>query len=511
MSPASVDRPAPSSGALNEKAPGKRERLVIVSNRVADLSAGHQSGGLAVAVGEALAASGGVWFGWSGETSAEALEEEPRTQQYGDVRSVTVALTPEEHEGYYLGYANRCLWPLFHYRLDLADLKTGAEAAYFAVNERFAREVARFLKPDDTIWVHDYQLVPLAASLRQFQVTNPIGFFLHIPFPSPEIFAALPDHQNFARTLFAYDLVGFQTLRDRENFARYAEEQLECRRQDDGRLKGFGRTLAIEAFPIGIDAEAFAEQAEKNARAPQLKKLARDSESQALIVGVDRLDYSKGLPERIRGIEVLLETWPEYRGRIRHLQIAPPTREGVEAYDAIRNELEGLTGHVNGRFGDLSWSPIRYLHQSLPRPLLAGLHRRCRVGLVTPLRDGMNLVAKEYVAAQDPADPGVLVLSQFAGAAEQLERAVLVNPHDPASVAAGIREALEMPLGERQARHRALWQSTAGQDVGWWREEFLAALAKASRRPAQADADPTDPSFIPEAMRHDQEFDPAKQ
>lgn len=509
MSPASIDRPAPSSGLQREIGPENTGRLIVVSNRVADLSAGSQSGGLAVAVGEALSASGGVWFGWSGETSPEALDEEPVTRRHGNVCSVTVALTPEEHEGYYLGFANRCLWPLFHYRLDLADLKAGADAVYFAVNKRFAGQVARLIQSDDTIWVHDYQLVPLASSLRQSEVTNPIGFFLHIPFPSPEIFAALPNHQEFARTLFAYDLVGFQTVRDRENFARYAEEHLECRRQDDGRLKGFGRMLAIGAFPIGIDAEAFAKEAEDNARTPQLKKLARDADTQALIVGVDRLDYSKGLPERIRGIEVLLETSPQYRGRIRHLQIAPPTREGVDAYDAIRTELETLTGHVNGRFGDLSWSPISYLHKPLPRPLLAGLYRRCRVGVVTPLRDGMNLVAKEYVAAQDPADPGVLVLSQFAGAAEQLEQAVLVNPHDPASVAAGIREALEMPLGERQARHQALWQNTLAQDVGWWREQFLAALAKASRQPPRADADFARPLVHSKAMQHDREPDPA--
>ena len=510
MGTASDDRSASYWGAEDQDGHKKKSRLVVVSNRVADLSAGHQSGGLAVAVGEALVASGGVWFGWNGETAADAREQDPTIQRFGEVCSATVPLTPEEHEGFYLGYANRCLWPLFHYRLDLADLKTGAEVAYFAVNERFAKAVARLLKPDDTVWVHDYQLVPLGAALRRNRVTNPIGFFLHIPFPSPEIFAALPDHADFAQTLFSYDLVGFQTMRDRENFARYSEEFLEGRRLHDRRLKAFGRTLAIDAFPIGIDAESFAEEAEKNARAPQLRKLLRESEDQALIVGVDRLDYSKGLPERLRGIEAFLETSAQYRGRIRHIQIAPPTREGVDAYDAIRAELEELTGHVNGRFGDLAWQPVSYIHRALPRPLLAGLYRRSRVGLVTPLRDGMNLVAKEYVAAQDPENPGVLVLSQFAGAAEQFEHAVLINPHDPASIAAGLQQALEMPLGERRARHQALWRITAEQDVGWWRERFLHALAAAAHSRLQNEsASPRKPA-LSEAIPHDPKPDPAK-
>jgi trehalose 6-phosphate synthase len=318
----------------------------------------------------------------------------------------------------------------------------------------------------------------MGSELRRSGFSGPIGFFLHIPFPSPEIMTALPNHKQFARTFFAYDLVGFQTVRDRENFARYATEHLDCRRLDDGRLKGFGRTLAIDAFPIGIDAEAFAAEAEANLRAPELKAIARNFENQSLVVGVDRLDYSKGLPERIRGIEKLLELWPAYRSRVQFLQIAPPTREGVEAYDAIRAELEQLTGHVNGRFGDLSWTPVRYVHRPVPRNILAGLFRRCRIGLVTPLRDGMNLVAKEYVAAQDSADPGVLVLSEFAGAAEQMEEALLVNPHDPNSLATAMRRALEMPLGERKARHRALWSRISDQDVTWWRERFLSALAR---------------------------------
>jgi len=485
MLPANGGRPARLPQALSRVAESRPGRLVVVSNRVADLSASNLSGGLAVAVGEALTARGGQWFGWSGKVAADAANRDPLIQSNGNVRMVTVALTPEEHEGYYLGFSNRCLWPLFHYRIDLADLRAEIEAPYLAVNRRFARILARRIGPDDTIWVHDYQLIPFASFLRQEQATNPIGFFLHIPFPPPEIFAALPTHRELARSFFAYDLVGFQTVRDRENFARYAVEHLNCRRLNDGRLRGFGRKLTIEAFPIGIDAKSFAAEAEKNARAPKLRSLARDTESAAFIVGVDRLDYTKGLPERIRGVEVFLKSYRAYRGRVQFLQIAPPTRAGLAAYDAIRGELERMTGHANGRFGDFSWAPIHYLHRSVPRPLLAGIFRLCKVGLVTPLRDGMNLVAKEYIAAQDPDDPGVLVLSQFAGAAEQLEEALIVNPHDPQGLATAIHRAIEMPLGERLARHRALWRRIAEQDVGWWRERFLAALSKASGGAAQ--------------------------
>jgi trehalose 6-phosphate synthase len=459
-------------------------RLVVVSNRVADLSAKSQSGGLAVAVGEALEASGGVWFGWSGDVLPNASEMEPGVEQSGPVTIVTVPLSPEEHESFYLGFANQCLWPLFHYRLDLADLRAGSESTYFAVNKRFAGSVAGLLRERDTIWVHDYQLIPFAAYLRQRQVTAPIGFFLHIPFPAPEVFAALPHHKQLARTFFAYDLVGFQTVRDRENFARYAEEHLGGRRLDNGAIKAFGRTLSIGAFPIGIDAASFVEEARENAEAPELRALAEHSERQALMVGVERLDYTKGVPERIRGFEALLERWPEFRGRVQLLQIAPPTREGVGAYDRVRQEAEQLSGRVNGLFGTLTWTPIRFLHHSLPRHLVAGLLRRCRVGLVTPLRDGMNLVAKEYVAAQDPADPGVLVLSQFAGAAEQLEDALIVNPHDPVSIASAIRRAIEMPLAERRLRYQNLMDRIESEDLQWWRDRFLSALS-------------TTPAFVP--------------
>ena len=502
MSSTAFDRAGKSGGDAGN---GGRNRLVVVSNRVADLTAAHQSGGLAVAVAEALEASGGIWFGWSGDVDANAAAISPKLRTSGNVSTATIPLTNEEHEDYYLGYSNRTLWPLFHYRLDIADLSGRWDETYFAVNKRFAAGVGPLLTSGDTIWVHDYQLIPFGAHLRQRGVENPIGFFLHIPFPPPELFAALPRHADLARTLFAYDLVGFQTVRDRENFARYAETYLHCRRLPDGRLKGFGRKLRIEAVPIGIEADTFAADAERSARSPELRQLARSADGQQLIVGVDRLDYSKGLPDRIRAVGALLAKAPQFAGKVQMIQIAPPTREGVEAYDAIRHDLEQAASQVNGKYGDFSWQPIRYLHRPVPRPVIAGLFRRSRVGLVTPLRDGMNLVAKEYVAAQDPADPGVLVLSQFAGAAEQLEDALIVNPHDTDGVADAIRRGLEMPLGERQARYRALWQRVQGENVKWWRDRFLSLLAETSapQRPAHV----AQVTIKSEALPHDEKPD----
>jgi trehalose 6-phosphate synthase len=451
-------------------------RLVVVSNRVADLSAGCQSGGLAVAMTEALRATGGLWFGWSGKTHKNAARSAPRLHRFDSILTATVDLTPAEHEHYYLGFANRCLWPLLHYRLGLTEIDAKSRRVYLAVNRRFAAELAPLLQPGDRIWVHDYHLIPLAEALRRHGVTNEIGFFLHTPFPPPEVFAAAPHYRRLARALFAYDLVGFQTKRDRENFARLVVEALKGQRLDQGRLSAFGQTVVASAFPIGIDPGWIAEAAARRANGSTLRRLRHALGQQSLIVGVDRLDYTKGLVEKFAAVEALLEAHAEHSGRVTMLQIAPPTREGVEAYDAVRGQLEAMAGRINGRFGDFTWVPVRYIHRSLSRDDLAGLFRHARVGLVTSLRDGMNLVAKEFVAAQDPADPGVLVLSCFAGAAEQLTEAVLVNPHDIHDVAAALHRALTMPLEERRARHDALWHKIASHNVERWRELFLERL-----------------------------------
>jgi trehalose 6-phosphate synthase len=454
--------------------PRYSNRLVVVSNRVGDLSNGSQSGGLAVAVGEALKANGGLWFGWSGHVSDTPAP--PHERRFGcGVTTATMDFTPEEHELYYLGFSNRCLWPLFHYRLDLIQISDEEKDAYFATNDRIAEELCRLIHSDDRIWIQDYHLIPLAAALRKRHSTGPIGFFLHIPFPPPEVFTAVPHHERLARCLFACDVIGFQTHRDRQNFARYVTEVLGGQALSDNRLQAFGQTAIADAFPIGIDAGSFAQAARDGAT-----RMDELIDRQKVIIGVDRLDYTKGLPQRIEAFETLLTRNQDLHGKVTMLQIAPPTRDGVKAYADIRAELESAAGRVNGRFGDFDWVPVRYVHRAYPRDRLATVYRLARVGLITPLRDGMNLVAKEYVAAQDPEDPGVLILSHFAGAAEQLKDALLVNPYDSGNVAAAIERGLEMGLEERRARHRALLRNVVRENVDWWYSRFLSALDRSS-------------------------------
>ncbi len=450
-------------------------RLVIASNRVA--SPGEpRAGGLAVALGDALAErGGGVWFGWSGDV----VERETRGVRLfadGPVDYALADLTQEEHEGYYLGYANRALWPVFHYRIDLAHFDEAEFAAYEAVNRRFARLLAQFVRDDDIVWVHDYHFLLMGQELRASGWDGHMGFFLHIPFPAPEVFAALPQHQRLARGLCSFDLVGFQTHRDAANFRRYLVETAGATVLGDGRVRVFDRTLTVDTFPIGIDPADFASLATGEEGRAAASRLGRIIENRALVIGVDRMDYSKGLPHRMEAFGRMLDTYEDLRGRVSFLQIAPPSREAVDAYQVLREQLDRIVGRINADYADLDWVPIRYLARGYPREILAGLYRLARVGLVTPLQDGMNLVAKEFVAAQDPEDPGVLLLSEFAGAAEQMQAALLVNPHDIAGTADAIHRALSMPLEERRSRWEALQASVETEDIGWWRRRFLDAL-----------------------------------
>ena len=450
-------------------------RLVVASNRTGT-PGGKRAGGLAVALWDALVEKGGgVWFGWSGEVT-ERESKGVRVVSEAPVDFMLADLTEAEHAGYYLGYANKTLWPVFHYRVDLARFDDGDYEAYEGVNRRFGRLMAQELRKGDLVWVHDYHFLLLGQEIRNNGWRGPIGFFLHIPFPAPEVFAALPAHQRLARGLADFDLVGFQTPQDVENFRRYMQEYHEAEELGEGALRVFGRDVHIEAFPIGIDPSDFAERAVSPEGRGGAERLGRLLENRALVLGVDRMDYSKGLPQRLQAFGRLLDDNEDLRGSVTFIQIAPPSRETVDAYRDLREELDKLAGRINGDYSDLSWTPIRYIAQSYHRELLAGLYRLARVGLVTPLRDGMNLVAKEFVAAQDPEDPGVLVLSEFAGAAEQLDAALLVNPHDIGGMAEAIRRALYMPLEERKQRWRRLYESVTSEDIAWWRTRFLAAL-----------------------------------
>jgi trehalose 6-phosphate synthase len=455
-------------------------RLVVVSNRVADPRK-VAAGGLAVALGESLAATGGLWFGWSGAIVEAADGGAPgegklHTHRAGNVSLVTVDLCREDHDAYYRGYANGVLWPVFHYRLDLADFDAGYIDGYRRVNRMFAHKLMPLLQPDDVVWVHDYHLIPLAAELRAMGCHNRIGFFLHTPLPPPLILAAIPAHEWLMRSMFAYDLVGLQSQADMNHLSRYLLTEAQAEPLGDNRFGAFTRSLRAGAFPIGIDVDEFIGLSRGPDAQDTLNTLRGQNQQHQLLVGVDRLDYSKGLPQRIRAFRALLERYPDSRNNATLIQVAAPSREEVDAYGDIRRELEGLCGAINGDFGTLDWMPIRYMHRTVARKRVPGLYRAAGVALVTPLRDGMNLVAKEYVAAQDPDNPGVLVLSRFAGAAEQLTDALLVNPYDTQAVADAIQRALNMTLDERRQRHQRLLAQIREQDVHWWRNRFLDAL-----------------------------------
>jgi len=455
-------------------------RLVIVSNRVALPSEkAGRAGGLAVALREALQRRGGLWFGWSGET-VSGTPGEPELLQSGKITYATIDLNAEDYHHFYIGFANGVLWPLFHYRVGLSEFRRPAFEGYLRVNEIFARRLAPLLQPEDLVWVHDYHFVPLASELRRLGVTNRIGFFLHIPFPAPEVLLTLPVHQRLVRDLCAYDLVGFQTEDDVRALQRYIVDEAGGTLTGDGGAACFGASTRIGAFGIGIDTESFARLAEKAVQRPETTRLTDSLAGRELVIGVDRLDYSKGITQRLEAFRELLSRWPEHRSRVTFMQIAPVSRGEIAQYRALRREIEGLAGRINGKFSEFDWTPVRYLNKSFSRSVLAGFFRVSRVALVTPVRDGMNLVAKEYVAAQDPKDPGALVLSRFAGAARELKDALIVNPYDVDAVAAALHAGLVMPREERVQRWRRMMEVLERNTVGVWRERFLGALEQAA-------------------------------
>lgn len=458
---------------INPNSSLRSRRLVVVSNRVPARSS--SPGGLAVAMADALSGRECLWFGWDGERGASqsgglSLIEE------GSMTYGLVEIGEDDFVGYYEGYANQTLWPAFHYRLDLSDFEQDAFDAYLRVNQLFARELAPLLRPDDIVWIHDYHLLAVPRELRALGVSNPVGFFSHIPFPSPEIFQAIPGREEIIDGLLSADLVGFQSNRDRENFERYVCGHMNGYWMPDGRVAARGKTVRSMAFPIGIDVDTFRTTASDAQQSKRVQRLAGHFENRDLIVGVDRMDYSKGLIERIDAFDDLMTSSPELREKASLVQVAPVSRGNVEAYARLREQLEQRVGHVNGKHASLDWTPIQFIASPVPRDEIAGLLRVARVGLVTPLRDGMNMVAKEFVAAQDPQDPGVLIISEFAGAAEQMREALVINPHNSSEQADAIRRALSMPLPERQERHAALLKTIKNYDSRWWCSAFLEEL-----------------------------------
>lgn len=466
-------------------------RLIVVSNRVQvpkGRGAAGAQGGLAVALGSALRERRGIWFGWSGK-EVETFTGQIDMQRNEGVTTATIDLEPQDVEEYYNGYANRTLWPLFHYRIDLAEYERDFGKGYERVNERFAENLTPLLEPDDLIWVHDYHLMPLGERLRNRGAKNRIGFFLHIPWPPTNLFVSLPFHERLVRSMLSYDLIGFQTVQSLDSFLYYCTKELGA--EVDGHIIRYeGREIRAEAFPIGVDFDEFtAAEGTPEAVAGE-ERIRSSSRSRSVIIGVDRLDYSKGLPERFDAVGRFFDTYPDRVDKTVFIQIAPPSRVDVESYQEIRASLESKAGQINGARSRVDIVPIRYVNQGYPRNELFGFYRASDIGLVTPLRDGMNLVAKEYVAAQDPKDPGVLILSQFAGAAYQLTSAMLVNPYNEESVSEAIREAQDMPLDERIDRWKPMYECVRDDNVVAWRKDFVDMLA--GKVGAEPETEPAD-------------------
>jgi trehalose 6-phosphate synthase len=452
-------------------------RLIVVSNRVTPPSgSGDESvGGLAMALAAALREYSGLWFGWSGQTTP-VFTGQLGMQKIDGVTVATIDLEDIDYDEYYNGYANKTLWPLLHYRTDLTAYDRAYGEGYERVNKRFAETLRPLIEKDDLIWVHDYHLIPLGRELRKLGVKNRMGFFLHVPWPAHQVFTTLPGHRELVQAMFDYDLVGFQTQEYRQAFEEYVVTEAGGVEVSPGRMKAFGRSANVGAFPIGIDAADFPRMMRSHKATRMRDIMTASTVFRRLIVGVDRLDYSKGLEERFLGFERLLADNPDLRREVLMLQIAPVSREGVEAYQEIRARLDALSGRINGEFADVDWQPFRYVNKNYRRDELVGIYGAASVGLVTPLRDGMNLVAKEFVAAQNPDDPGVLVLSRFAGAARQLSEALLVNPNSPEEVAEALKQALMMEKPERIRRWRALFENVQREDVTAWRDAFVGAL-----------------------------------
>jgi trehalose 6-phosphate synthase len=451
-------------------------RLVAVSNRISVPKRGMAPGGLAVGLMAAMQARRGLWFGWDGDTT-ESPSTEPSIVRKDGITYASIDFDKAEYQDFYLGFCNGTLWPLFHYFVDGFRYNDTQYEAYQRMNQRFARQLAPMLEPDDLIWVHDYHLLPLAQKLREAGVSAPMGLFLHIPFPNIEVLRVLPVYGELLQAMMAYDVIGFQTETDAQAFRSavayvWGEQALAA----DHIVTLSGRRVITGVFPIGVDVDAIQNEAVESLTTDACKRMIAGLLGRKLMIGVDRLDYSKGLVERFKAYEKFLETHPENQNRVTFLQIAPLSRSDVRAYAEIRRDLEQTTGRTNGRFAETDWTPIRYLNRNFPHDVLMGFMRSAQVGIVTPVRDGMNLVAKEFVAAQDASDPGVLILSTLAGAARELTGAVMVNPYDARGMAHAIQQAFNMPIAERRERHQVMFDVLRRNSITAWHTSFVDTL-----------------------------------
>jgi len=476
-------------------------RLIVVSNRLpfALDSTGEDlwtvtpaAGGLVSAVEPVLRERGGTWIGWpgtAGEIPKTPFAEATRGAGY---KVVPVALSETERDEFYYGYSNEVIWPLFHDLQNFCNFEPGYWQTYKAVNDRFADAIARCAQPNDFIWVHDYHLMDVAQALRERGVSQKLSgltFFLHIPFPPYDIFAKLPQQQRLLRALLQFDLLGFQTRRDVRNFLgcvrRVMSDARVVPRRELQLVRFEKRQIRLGYFPIGIDFDSFEKGAMSDAVARRSQELRARFRDCQLILGVDRLDYSKGIPERLRAYRDALERHTELRGRVVLIQVVVPSRVEIPRYHEFKQRIDRLVGDINGRFSTSNWLPVQYHFRSLDREDLLAHYRGCDIAFVTPLKDGMNLVAKEYCACRIDED-GALILSQFAGAAEQLKTgALLVNPYDVEEVADTVLKAFRMTTAERTARMKRMRRVVREENVFRWVDSFLRVGAKLTARSPQ--------------------------
>lgn len=460
------------------------QRLVVVSNRVPPASAvtvvgdGRTApvGGLVSAVRPAMEANGGLWFGWSGKTTQRRPSSTAHVSSFDSVELATVDLSDDEVSLYYTGFANRTLWPLFHCFPGRVVLRHDTYRAYRRINRRFAEALYPMLKPNDLVWIHDYQLFHVGQELRQLGWQGKLGFFLHIPFPPADVFRILTWSAQFLEAVLHYDLVGVHTDRYRDNLVDALRTEIGGT-YSDGVFNHNHLSTKIGAYNIGIDPAIFQQPPDDNTRSLDQELRLLNADDHKLILGVDRLDYTKGIPERLLAFERLLDHHPSLIGKLTFVQISSPSRTRVPEYIREKERVERLVGQINGRFSEAGWVPIRYLYRSYTRAELSRFYRDADVGMITPLRDGMNLVAMEFIAAQAKDNPGVLVLSQFSGAATILTDAVIVNPYDVEGTADATYRSLRMSLNERKRRWRQNIDAVQSQTAQSWSESFTSDLA----------------------------------
>lgn len=492
----------------NDKAKRKPqiERLVAVSNRlpiaVQRKGGGWQvqpgSGGLVTAITPVLKNRGGIWIGWSGTTEEVDWGEELNiASQKSGYRIHPVTLTSEELENFYFGFANEVIWPLFHDLLTRCNFNPQYWYYYLQVNDKYAETIGKWSQPSDYVWVQDYHLIAVAQMLRKRRINRRTGFFLHIPFPSPDVFMRLPWRAQLLRALLEYDLIGFQTVRDRRNFIhclQYISPNLKTTgRGDVLTIVVDGRPVRVGAFPISIDYDHFSNSSAATTVQTKLHWLREAMLGSQIILGVDRLDYTKGLPERLRSFRLALERHPDLHRKLTLVQVLVPSRTDVPEYQQLKSEVERLVGEINGQFTYGGWAPVQYMFRNLDSDELLAYYRAAQIALVTPIKDGMNLVAKEYCAC-NLDEEGILILSEFAGAASQLQKnALLVNPHDIEGVAEAIYNAFYMGTEEKKARMRRLRESIKKNNIFRWVDSYLeAAFSK------KLDDFPTEHEYVPD-------------